>query len=212
MRLKFELLVPTRHFAVGQVGHVEQPMFTRPQSVPHPCGSRGTCGTKGQNEVILSHVSHETPPHVGQKTTSVYAPVPHVPPVPLEKCDVVGSTAYDPLRGDPSAWEDELHQWATARCVFRDWAWGGQDALHRNYVEWSHATGRIPPATLSTFRAWVAEQGFTVTGSLIHGLLLAEDVRPGRVRRAANGLLDDKASERASDGILKPFTLRHKVQ
>jgi hypothetical protein len=82
---------------------------------------------------------------------------------------------HDPLIGDPEAWEGELHQWASARCVFRDRAWGGVAALHRDYVEWSHATGNIPPATLATFQVWLAWQGFTLTGPLVYGLLLAED-------------------------------------
>jgi hypothetical protein len=84
---------------------------------------------------------------------------------------------HDPLIGDPEGWEDELHQWATARCVFCDRALGGMAALHRDYVEWSHATGNIPPATLATFQAWIAWQRFTLTDPLVHGLLLAEDFK-----------------------------------
>jgi hypothetical protein len=97
---------------------------------------------------------------------SVYAAVPAVPAVPIET----------PLIGDPKSWEAELHQWTAAHCVFRDRAWGGLAALHTDYVEWSHATGNIPPATLETFRIWAVWQGFTLAGSLIHGLILTADV------------------------------------
>jgi hypothetical protein len=82
---------------------------------------------------------------------------------------------HDPLIGDPEAWEGELHQWATTRCAFCDRTWGGVAALHRDYVEWSHVTGNIPPATLATFQAWITWQGFTLTVPLVYGLLLAED-------------------------------------
>lgn len=81
----------------------------------------------------------------------------------------------NPLSHDPAAWQDDLHQWATAHCVFRDRTWGGVAALHGDYVEWSHATGNIPPATLATFQAWIAWQGFILTGPLVNGLVLVED-------------------------------------
>ena len=210
MRLKFELLVPSRHFAVGHVGHVGQPVFTRPQGVPRPSSVGGTCGTEGEDEEILSHVSHIVPRPVGRENASVYEAVPLGPHVPREKRDVGKPTpVYDPLAGEPAAWEDELHQWVTSRCAFRDRAWGGVSALHRDYVEWSHASGNIPPATISTFRLWIGAQGFVLTGTLVCGLVLAEDLRPGRLLTSKQ---PHPSQERVADGLRRPFTLRYRVQ
>jgi hypothetical protein len=109
---------------------------------------------------------------------SIYAAVPAVLNVPPEEhVTTLDWRAPNPLAGDPAAWEEELHQWATAHCVFRDRAWGGVAALYRDYVEWSHATGNIPPATQATFRIWIVWQGFTLIGALVHGLVLTENMR-----------------------------------
>ena len=79
------------------------------------------------------------------KISSIHAAVPAVPIVPGEKHVVMlDRHVRDPLVGDPAAWEDELHQWTMARCVFGDRALSGLTALHRDYVEWSHATRNKP--------------------------------------------------------------------
>lgn len=109
---------------------------------------------------------------------------PLFPLVPSEKHAVMlDRHGRDPLAGDPAAWEDELHKWTMAHCVLHDRAWSSLTALHRNYVEWSHATSNIPPATQATFREWIVWQGFTLSGPLVHGLSMSVPFMRDSMRR-----------------------------
>jgi hypothetical protein len=112
---------------------------------------------------------------------TIFPPEPNI----VSIVSVVSTPAESQSEHDPAAWADDLHDWAMARCVFRERAWGGLTVLHRDYVAWSHQTGNIPPATLPTFKAWATDQGFTLTdGGMVYGLVLGDDLRPGRVLTA----------------------------
>ena len=176
VRLKLEKLREARN-RTGTVGTPGTMNICADSSVPSPSTLPGKVGTGTRRSANLFPVFPVAPSTRGYKIPSIHAGVPAVPIVPREKHAVMlGLRVRDPLAGDPAAWEDELHQWTMAHCVFRDRALGGLTALHRHYVEWSHATGNIPPATLATFREWIVWQGFTLSGPLVHGLVLIADL------------------------------------
>ena len=167
MRLKLERLRNTQN-PVGTLGTTGTANVSAESSVPSlfplPHGAGTNAGVRPNVFPLFPAVPREWEHEIASIDAAV-------PAVPSKICDSAA------LVGDPAAWEEELHRWTLAHCAFRDRAWGGVAALHRDYVEWSHATGNIPPATLATFRAWVVWQGFTLTGPLVRGLALAADVR-----------------------------------
>jgi hypothetical protein len=176
MRLKLERLREARNQA-GTAGRSGTANVSADPSVPTPFPLPKGLGTNGSGWPNVFPVFPTNSSVREHEFPSVYAAVPAVPNTPTEqRVSTLGWHALNLLAGDPAAWEKELHQWTIAHCVFCDRAWGGVAALHRDYVEWSHATGNIPPATLATFREWIVWQGFTLTGPLVHGLVLAADV------------------------------------
>ncbi len=179
MRLKLDRLRALRNSA-GTMGTAGTAIIHEDSGVPAPFPLLPPPGT--QNRADSESLFPVFPPAHSDRereTSNVYAPVPTVPGVPTSKQQSVARLGeVDPLAGEPVAWETELHRWASAQCVFRDRSWGGLVAFHRDYVDWSHATGNIPPATFPTFRVWVAEQGFVVAGALVHGVVLKQDL-PG---------------------------------
>jgi hypothetical protein len=83
---------------------------------------------------------------------------------------------FSPLEADPAAYEATLHEWVLARCVFRDRAWGGIKALHKNYVGWCDQVALDVPAGLATFEKLLREFcSFTTKNGLVYGVLLEED-------------------------------------
>jgi hypothetical protein len=88
--------------------------------------------------------------------------------------------SFSPLEAEPAAYEEAFHQWMQERCVFRDRAWGGVGALHRDYAIWCDHGCQDVPAGLPTFEKLLREEGFVVTEHrVVYGLLLAEDLDPG---------------------------------
>jgi hypothetical protein len=172
MRLKLEKLREARNRG-GTAGRLGTANVSSDSSVPTSFPLPEGLGTNGSGWPKVFPVFPTNSSVREHELPSICAAVPDIPTE--QHVSALGWHAINPLVGDPAAWEKELHQWTKAHCIFCDRAWGGVAALHRDYVDWSHATGNIPPATFATFREWIVWQGFTVTGSLVHGLLLAED-------------------------------------
>jgi hypothetical protein len=82
-------------------------------------------------------------------------------------------------------YEDGFDRWAKARCVWAERGWGGVRALHSDYAAWcAGPEGAEVPCHLDTFRELLGWAGFTVSGSLVHGLMLREDLRPAKPLKA----------------------------
>ena len=85
------------------------------------------------------------------------------------------------LEAEPQAYEAGVQAWLVQQCVFRDRAWGGLAALHRDYCLWCRGVGNEVPAGRRTFRGLLLAEGFAVTAhEMVYGLLLAEDLNVGR--------------------------------
>jgi hypothetical protein len=80
------------------------------------------------------------------------------------------------LEADSAAYEETLHAWALARCVFRDGTWGGIKALHKDYATWCSEAARDVPAGLATYERLLRDFcSFTTKDGLVYGVLLQED-------------------------------------
>ncbi len=187
MRLRLEKLWEPQNI-VGTAGTIGTANVHARPRVPNVFPSQQRVGTTENGGADSFPMFPTVPRDREHGIASTHPPVPSVPAVPSvrsEDVNTVGASERDPLAHHPAAWEDDLHKWASAHCFFRDQAWGGIAALHRRYVEWSHASDHLPPATLATFRAWLMDQRFTLAEcGLVYGLVLANDLRTGRVLTA----------------------------
>lgn len=75
----------------------------------------------------------------------------------------------------PESVPEELHLWATKRCVFRDRQWGSVKGLYRDYCRWSVVVERTP-CLPGTFLDWMVRGGLVVDSlGLVYGLILVDD-------------------------------------
>jgi hypothetical protein len=110
-------------------------------SVPSPFTLPGKVRTGTSGVANLFPLFPVAPSTREYEISRIYTAVPALPIVPSEKHPVMlDRHARDPLAGDPAAWEDELHKWTMKHCAFHDRACSNLTALHRDYVEWLHAT------------------------------------------------------------------------
>ena len=93
----------------------------------------------------------------------------------------------EPDSHDPSAWAEDFHRWALARCVWRDRGFGGIGALHTDFSEWSIARDDVP-CTRTTFERLLSDAGFFRADGLVSGLVLREDLWRLEDRREKKGL------------------------
>jgi hypothetical protein len=107
-----------------------------------------------------------------------------VPEVPQGGFGTSGTESFLHMQifKSPEGPGEELHLWATKRCVFRDRQWGSVKGLYRDYCRWSAVAERTP-CLADTFLDWIIHGGLVVDAlGLVYGLVLVDDAKGGWVQ------------------------------
>jgi hypothetical protein len=81
---------------------------------------------------------------------------------------------------DHSFWADDFSKWALECCLFRDRCFGGVAVLHRDFWRWCVDRETVG-CMLETFEALLENEGFSMAGGLVYGLVLKADLVAGGI-------------------------------
>jgi hypothetical protein len=91
----------------------------------------------------------------------------------VDPIGLVGSRMDSP---DPRAWSEDFRQWAITECVFRDRGFQSTSSLHVSFCDWTLRHNSVP-CRRKEFEALLAMEGFLEADGLVHGLMLASDLK-----------------------------------
>jgi hypothetical protein len=122
-------------------------------------------GVRGKGE----HLSYPSSRHASRHASPIWVKSQHASYPSYASPTLTGMALQD-----PEEWIPEFESWAPQECLFIDRSFGGLTALHIAFSEWC-MRNRSVPCTRYVFEHLLTNQGFHISASLVHSLVLRRD-------------------------------------